>query len=367
MSYSDPTGLLPFDDVDEEAYDGAPRRRRRRARRLLLAVVLVLLALLALPVGGLWVASERYAGNVERIPSALPAVPEQQRPQKAPAGPASKSLTFLLVGSDARSDAPTTGDGETYWAPGAQRTDTIMLVHLTGRRDKAYVVSIPRDSWVAIPGRGKNKINAAYAFGGPPLLVQTLEQLTGVRIDHVAAIDFQGFRTMTDALGGVDITVREPTAAPGGGTWAPGTYTLDGDEALAYVRERYRLPRGDFDRVQRQQNFLRSLMNQALSSGTVTNPVKLSRFVRAVTNSVGVDEGLSNGDIRRLALGLRSLRRGDVEFLTVPVAGTGYEGAASVVYLDDKRANALWQALRADDVETFLATTPTDRLGRVVR
>jgi LCP family protein required for cell wall assembly len=224
-----------------------------------------------------------------------------------------------------------------------------MLARFTGDRQHAQIVSIPRDSWVNIPGYGMNKINAAYAFGGPSLLIQTVEQLTGVRIDHYAAIDFGGLIQVTDDLGGVDVVVAETTS------WGPYTFHaglnhLDGDQARWYVGQRYGLPGGDFDREKRQQQYLKAMFGKLFSAGTFTNPARLDPALRAVTSAVAVDSSLSNSDLLGLAVSLRDLRPADIQFFTAPVLGTGMEGDASVVYLDQATDDRMWRYLQSDSL-----------------
>lgn len=324
-------------------YGEPPRHRRKPGMRRALTVVLIcglVIALMAF--GGLWFLTERYAGNIARIPDVFTGLDPRQRP--APATPASGEdeapLTFLLVGSDSRSDEPTTGDAATA-GPGSQRSDVLMLLRLSADRREAFALSFPRDSYVPVPGYGTTKINAAYSYGGPTLLVQTVEQLTNIRIDHFLSVDFVGFKAITDALGGVDVRVAEQTGAFGV-TFTKGVNHLDGDEALAYVRQRYRLPNGDLDRVQRQQNYLRAVMATVLRDNLLTDPAKLDDFLLAVTSSVSVDDGLSDLELLSLAASLRNLDPRSVHFLTVPVAGLGMEGSQSVVYLDQAGSQQLW-------------------------
>ncbi|HKE52399.1 MAG TPA: LCP family protein [Actinomycetes bacterium] len=350
----------PADDVE-------PRTKSGRRRRVLIVVLVGLLALSACTVGGAWWLSERYAGQVQRIPRVFDPIPEQERPDKQ-LGEAGKALNFLLAGTDRRSDLATTGEEALApaWVPGQQRSDTIILVHLTADRKNAYVISFPRDSWVDIPGHGLDKINDAFSLGGPTLYVRTLEHLTGIRIDHLAIIDWDGFIELTDALGGVDVTIPQTTYDfHNHRTWEAGTYHLYGKDALDYVRQRYGLPRGDFDRVQRQQNFLREIMRETLNSGTLSNPLRLARVLDAVTKTVSVDDTMSNADLRGLALSLRGIQQGNVVFMTAPISGTGYEGSASVVYLDEQRAQRLYDAIKNDDVDSYLAKygRPEERLG----
>lgn len=347
------------DEVDMAAIlteqEEKPQVRRSRRRRVLIVGLVSLLTLAACTVGGALLLFDR-ADQVQRIP-VFDRIPEAQRPVKPTEGPAAKAMNILLAGTDRRSDLATTGEQAEVeaWVPGGQRSDTIILVHLSADRKKAYVVSFPRDSWVEIPGHGYNKINAAFSFGGPSLYVQTMEQLTGIRIDHFAIIDWDGFIGLTDALGGVDVTISQNSYdSANDRSWTVGEHHLGGEDALDYVRQRYGLPRGDFDRVQRQQNFLREIMRKTLSSGTLTNPVRLNNVVNAVTRTVSVDDTLSNADLLSLAISLRGLRQRDVTFMTVPTAGTGYEGSASVVYLDQERAEELFKAIMNDDVVAYL-------------
>ncbi len=322
-------------------------RRRRALRRLALLVVAMSAAVALVGAGSAWFFVDRYAGNVDRLPNVF--VGLDQRPAETPGS----STTFLLVGADTRANGPTTGTAAVATATNT-RSDTIMLVRLAADGTHTQVVSIPRDSWVDIPGYGKNKINAAYAFGGPTLLVKTVEQLTGVRIDHVAVIDFAGFTAVTDSLGGVDVAIAAATSQ-GGVSFAAGVNHLDGARALAYVRERYDLPGGDFDRVARQQNYLRSVLSKAKSDGLLTDPGRLDSFMRTATASISVDDQLSNIDLVRLVLDRRNASEADSSFLTAPVAGTGMEGDQSVVYLDPAKDAPLWDYLHQDTLHAHLA------------
>jgi LCP family protein required for cell wall assembly len=359
------------EDVLRLDSDGAPddeaarRRRRRLGRRALLVAFGALLVLALLAGGGTYLVVDRVAGDIDRIPLVFDPIPEEQRPQKPTADePGADGLTFLLAGLDRRSDVPTTGtEAEAEaWRPGEARTDAVLVVHVTGERDEAYVVSIPRDSWVDIPGRGLNRINAAYSLGGPTLFVQTVEQLTDLRIDHLAVVDWHGFRNLTDAVGGVTLTFDQEVVARGR-TFPPGTHTLSGEEALAYVGERYGLPGGDFDRVRRQQNFLRALMQGLLTRETLTDPGSLAEVTGAVARAASVDDSLSGTAMIRLALEMRGIRSDDVTFLTVPTLGTGRAGAASIVVYDHEGADSLWRAVESDSLDRWLADNPEQSLG----
>jgi LCP family protein required for cell wall assembly len=332
-------------------------RRPRHALRRLLVVLGVLGLTLALVVGGgLWFLTERYAGNMQRISDAFAGLDDESRP--APATPAATAgaepVTFLLVGSDSRESG-----GSAVAAGG--RSDAIILARISADRQHAQLISLPRDSWVDIPGHGRNKINAAYAFGGAPLLIQTVEQLTEVRIDHYATIDFEGIVEVTDDLGGVDVVVAETTSTRGH-TFQAGVNRLDGDAARDYLRQRYELAGGDLDRVRRHQHFLQAVFSELLRTDLFGSPGRMDSALRTVTDAVAVDEGLGNGELLSLAYSLRDLRAEDVDSFTVPVLGTGNEGAASVVYLDTVAAERMWGYLRNDSLSQNAAEFAGDAL-----
>jgi LCP family protein required for cell wall assembly len=237
-----------------------------------------------------------------------------------------------------------------------------MLMHVAADRRTAAFVSIPRDSWVAVPDRGPDTISSAYAAGGPTLLVRTVEQLTALRIDHFALMDFAGFKDITDAVGGIDVRIAKATG-DNRGSFPAGLNHLDGDQALVYVRQRYNLPGGDLDRVRRQQNVIKALMAKAASRGLLSSPTGTLKLADSVARAVSVDDSLDNGDLRSLVLSLRGLRPAGVKFLTAPVSGLGREGKQSVVRLDGTRSAELWQAVARDDVAGYVAAHPDDALG----
>jgi LCP family protein required for cell wall assembly len=241
-----------------------------------------------------------------------------------------------------------------------------MLARFSADRRHAQLISIPRDSWVDIPGHGRNKINASYAFGGPPLLIETVEQLTQVRIDHYVAIDFDGLIQVTDDLGGVDVVVAE-TTSNGPYTFPAGVNHLDGDQARWYLGQRYGLPGGDFDRVRRQQQYLQSMFGKLFSSNTFNDPGRLDSALLAVTSAVSIDDTLGNGDLLALAYSLRDVTPQNVEFFTAPVLGTGMEGPASVVYLDTVACERMWAYLRGDSLAQNAAEFQDEALPDVPR
>lgn len=335
----------PGDGGDDNGADVAAERRRKRGRRWVLISIAAITAVLVASVVGLVLNRQSaYDRNMKRIPNAFPSGPDR------PAAGAAGAENWLLLGSDKRDP----GDPG-YGKIGGQRADTIMLAHLPADHKAAYLVSFPRDSWVTIPGHGKSKINAAYAYGGSALLIQTIEKITGVRVDHFGIIDFGGLRTMTDALGGVDVRIDRAVHDPKNKvTWKAGVNHLNGDLALKFVRQRYGLPDGDFGRIKRQQAFLKALAKKSVSRGTFTNPLKLNAFLDALTKSVSVDDSVKIGHLRSRALNFRDLRAGDISFMTAPTQGTGREGAQSVVYLHSLKAPLLYDALRRDRMGDYL-------------
>lgn len=325
-----------------------PKHRTKRRKFLLGGLALVGVGVLLLAGAGWW-AVGHYTGRVERIPNAFPTqVPASAQPKDSAGGE-----TFLLVGVDSRSDLPTTGkDAKApQWTYGAQRSDTMMLVHLPEDRSNAYVVSLPRDSWVDIPGHGKAKLNAAFSWGGPPLLIDTVQRLTDVKVDHLAVIDWDGFKKLTDSVGGVDLTVDGERRH------------MNGTQGLVYVRERHSLARGDLDRTHRQQNFLRAVLSKVLTPGNLTNPLKTGEVLNNLTDSVSVDDRLGNGDLRDLLWGSRDIRPSGMVFMNAPVTGTDTIDGQSVVLLDAAKDRTLWDAMRADTLKSYVAGHRTDRLG----
>lgn len=347
-------------DPDSAAPAAPARRRRSRGARIAIALVCALALLAVGTVAAVTLVQHRISSKMEYLDDPFDDLTDRPGatsdatadPSAADAAP----VNILVLGSDSRISA---GD-PSQWEYGAQRTDAIMLVHIPADRSGVQVMSIPRDSWVSIPGYGEAKINAAFAFGGPSLLIETVEQLTGVRIDHVAVADFESFAELTDELGGVEIELPDGMNSRGV-TLEPGTHTFTGDQALVYVRERYDLPRGDIDRVQRQQNWMRAIMRAAIDRGILTNPLELMSFLETAANGMAVDDGFTIATMRDLAVSMRDVRPGDVVFMTVPLAGTGTSAdGQSIVNLDRPAFDALMAAVAADDVDGYLDEHPDE-------
>jgi LCP family protein required for cell wall assembly len=314
------------------------KRRRFRPRTVLASVAAVLVLLLVAAVVGAQLVSRRVLNDVQRIPDVFTPLESADRPQK-PTG-TEKTLNVLLVGVDS-------GAGED-----SERSDAVMLVHVAASRRSAALVSLPRDSRVAVPDRGVATLSSAYAAGGPSLLVRTVEQLTTLRIDHFAMVDFAGFRDITNAVGGVDVRV-----APAGAALPAGVNHLDGDAALRYVRQPARTPGDQLARVRRQQEIMKALMAKVSDVGLTSNPVKTLTLLDSIAAAMSVDDSLSDGEMRSLGLSLRHLRPDQVVFLTAPVSPGG-AGGRDVVRLDTVRARALWDAMAKDNVTGYVRGHP---------
>lgn len=300
-------------------------------------------------------------------PQAAEAPEESAAPERSPA--AREAVTILVAGVDA-GDGPkiarAMAAGE--WPPGVYRTDTIMLVHLTANRRRAHVVSIPRDVWVPVEGYGRQKINAAFSLGGPSLYADTVGRLTGADLDHLMIVDWKAFRKLTTAVGGVKVRIPRDVYDPSQDVrWEAGTYRLQGKKALQYVRQRHGLPGGDLGRMRRQQNFMRSLLEKLMADGTLQNPVRLTRVVEAVSDNLVVDDGLSDADLRDLALSARGLAAERVTFVTAPTKGLARRDGQSVLLPKVRQTRRLFAAMQSGRMKRFLERNDIGQLPDRVR
>ena len=272
----------------------------------------------------------------------------------APAPDSGRPLNILLIGSDSRG---ATAEEAMSGAGSDQRADSLMLVHIPAGRSKIYSISLMRDLWVGIPDHGNAKINAALAFGGVPLMVQTVESIFGQRIDHVAMIGFDGFVGMTDALGGVDVDVPAPFVSYVDQiAFTAGPNPLDGKQALEFVRERYAFADGDYQRVRNQQAFVKALLGKNLSADSLLTPFKVHNAVSALAPFISVDGGLDAAALASLAVELRDVRPRDMLMFTLPTRGIGTSTDGQSIVLPDPGAiGALSAALAADTLGDYVA------------
>ena len=342
---------------------------RRGHKRWTAGLVAAAVAVVA-ATGGYAYSLNQKIDLIPRVDDGVLNTNKEDRPPKAP----NKAVNILLMGADNPQrlvKKPTVAalleDGE--WDPGAYRSDTMMVVHIPADRKAAYVVSVPRDSYVPIYDdegvqHGQNKINAAFAEYGPFGTWRTIENLSGVHIDHMAVIDYAGFNDLTEAIGGVDVYVPETVYDEAQEQeWTQGWHHVEGELALKYVRMRHGLIEGDFDRIDRQQNFLRAVLQKTLADGTIGNPFKLNRVLGAITDHLAVDQSWSTKDLRGLALSLRGIDSKKVRFLTLPLLRyQDIPGVGSSNIINIQAAKLLWKAVLDDKVGPYLKDHPQDEL-----
>jgi LCP family protein required for cell wall assembly len=329
----------------------APHPRLRRLA-LRTTATLALLVLAASGVGHAMVDSAER--GLERV-DPFQGLPDGQRPD------AGDGLTMLLIGTDSREDLSERerdtyhlGDVSCYCA------DTVMLLHLPASRDRLTVVSLPRDSYAELPAHEfaptgghhephADKLNAALSHGGPALMVSTVERLAGLRVDHYLELDFAGFVRAVDEVGGVPVCTTRPLRdEPAGLDLPAGAHTLDGAEALAYVRARHVDGTSDVGRMERQQDFLAAFLDRIASSGVLLDPGRVTGAAEALLDSVRVDPDFDVAEMVELAEAMREVSPSDAEFVSVPLAERERElpnGGTAVVW-DAEPAERLFDALR---------------------
>jgi len=256
-------------------------------------------------------------------------------------------MNILVLGSDAREDEN----------PEDQRSDTMMLVHIPESRDEMYVMSIMRDLWVEIPDVGMSKVNSAQSHGGYPLTIRTVENLTGAEIDHMVVIDFDGFRDLTTALGGVEINndMAFSSGQVNPSYYPEGTIRLEGTDALRFVRERKAFTDGDYQRVKNQQKFLTGIASGVLDSATLTDPGKIAGMVHAFTPYLTVDESLDASTLVSYGLSMNQMRASAITSFTIPNDGTGTTaGGASVVWPDEEGLAEMRTAMEQGTMGEFV-------------
>ncbi|WP_308346790.1 LCP family protein [Streptomyces sp. ISL-66] len=337
-----------------------PSGRRRVLRWIGLGTVLLVLAGAA---GGWWVYS-KLDGNITEDTSAATELRRYDR--ERPAHLAGGAQNILLIGSDSRSGKANSRYGHDK---GTQRSDTTILLHLPADRKSATAVSVPRDLMTRVPACLKPdgsrtteqfvQFNWAFQWGGAACTIRTVEALTGIRIDHHMVVDFGGFTKMIDAIGGVEVCLKRPVDDPEARLKLPaGRQTLQGEQALGFVRARYSLGNGsDTERMERQQLFLGSLVKKVQSNGVLLNPGKLYPLLDAATSSVTTDPGLASlRGLYELVRGVRDVPTDQIKFLTVP--RRPYTANANRDELQEPDATQLFQRLRADKPLTIAPPEP---------
>ena len=333
----------------DEFHDEPPRPRRRHTGRTIILVLLSLVVVVAVAAGlFLWNMARTFDNGAQNLDNAFPE--ESGRPAKGSAE--DSGTTVLLLGSDKRPqgvDPDVTGS----------RADSIMLLHIPEDGGQMYVMSIMRDTWVDIPGVGEAKINAALDHGGMPTMVSTIEENFGTRVDEVAMVDFAGFEGLTDALGGVTVDVPVAFTSHDGRRFEAGPQTMDGEQALAFVRERYAFDDGDYQRVRDQRAYLRAMIDKLVSAGTVSNPVKLNDVVKKISPYLTVSDGLTSGWIAKQAPQLVGLKGSSIHMFTVPNKGVGTSAdGQSIIVADEAAMKEIGAAISNGTLEQYAKTVP---------
>ncbi len=310
------------------------RARRQRLQVFALATASALTLCLA---AGSWVVTSYVSDSLGRVNAGTQGTP------------ASGPINILVAGIDTRGGLTRRQEIQLHVGDAiSDNTDTLMVVHIPANHASAEVVSLPRDTWINIPGHGMNKINAALAIGGPQLMVKTVEQATGLVINDYVEIDFLGFVKVINALGGVNVCLPFAVNDPYSGLHlSAGPHHVDGVTALEFVRDRHSFALSDIARIGDQQQLLSSVLTEATSSGLLANPIRLEEFLSSVTAALKVDNGFN---VIELAQDLRGLRAQDVTFTTVPLASMNYvtpDGQSAVLW-DKAGAAVLFKRLRDD-------------------
>ncbi|MEU7424527.1 LCP family protein [Streptomyces sp. NPDC040750] len=301
---------------------------------------------------------------------------------------AGHGMNVLLVGTDGR-DKISEQERRAFHLGGqpCHCTDTMMIVHISEDRERATVVSLPRDSYADAPahvdqnsghrhGPHPIKLNAAYAEGGPQLTIRTVENMTHVKIDHYLEVDFTSFMRTVDVLGGVRVCTPTPLKDSYTGLdLAPGIHTLKGGQALQYVRARHLDGASDLGRMKRQQRFLAALIEKATTSGVLLNPIRFRDVTRAVLGSVRADAGFGTDELLDLGRAMRSFSPSSSEFTTVPIGQLNFQvkGIGSTLKWDPAGADKLFRSVRddqpltADRPHRTSTTTPVEADPRRIR
>lgn len=353
----EPLGL-PLDDSPEQSRSAPPQRRRPQAaaapatqaapprprkkfrkRRIIIPLLVVLLvAIIAWPAYLMWYGNSKLT-HIDALSGA----------------PDTPGRTVLFAGTDKRSE-----DGINDGVEG-QRSDSIMLVHIP-ESGNASLISLPRDTYVEIPGYGPGKLNSAYSRGGPELLVLTVENLTGLTVDNYVEVGMDGIANLVDAVGGIELCLDyDVSDAYSGLEWEAGCHESDGTTALAFSRMRYADPQGDIGRTARQRQVIAQVMNEVLTPSVLVNPFKQRDIVGSTATVLTVDQDTSLFDLARIAMPMRSIMGPDGIIGTPPIIDMNYQpgGVGSTVLLDPNTVDEFFAKVRdgsitQDDVAVTL-------------
>ncbi len=349
MSGDDGDGLgrLLSDEPPSEPSAG-PRRAAKRKVRKWLALLLVLLLTMVVGVGFYVIQALLAITSIERDESLLPSYEGQPVDTETVGAP----MNFVLMGSDSRGQD-------------RGRSDSLMIAHISGDRSKVYLVSFPRDMYVEIPGHGKNKINAAYSFGGVPLAVRTLESLTDVRMHHVVVTDFEGFIGLTEELDGVTVFNESASSVPALGYDYPrGDITIKGDEALIYVRDRYNVAGGDLGRAARQRAVVKAIAVKLMKPSVMANPVTFAKVAGKIGQFFTVDDKLTVDKMFELATSLRITGAADIITLQAPLAGFANNSSGAVDLVNFKQLAEMSEAMKTDTMSDYWAKHKNEQFNR---
>ncbi|NUU30624.1 LCP family protein [Arthrobacter sp. C9C5] len=317
-------------------------------------LVLALVLLLSAGIAAAFLLAPRTENAAPAQSPAPSATPTAKPTPTPPPEPPPTALNILLIGSDSRVNqrgAAAAGKASD------QRSDTMVFIHLPANRQRVYGISLMRDLWVTIPGHGQAKINASLQLGGIPLTTRTVESLLGQHIDHTVMVDFQTFAALTDAVGGVDVTLKQPftsTIDPGV-AFRAGVNRLNGARALDFVRERKAFVDGDYQRVRNQQTFLKAVLAKVVKQ-SMANRATARKLASVVLPRTVVRPALTLDTLARLTFSFRNTPPGGGVFFTLPTAGVGTSDDGQSIVLQDPAATAeVAAALRANKIDRYVA------------
>lgn len=338
-------------NTDTASAAPAEATHKRKRLRIVLIVTASVLAVLLAAGGVAYAIVQSWFNEIETV--SIEVDPSLKRPEK-PEVPAEAPvpINILLLGSDNR-NATTTSTGF--------RSDAIMVAQISADRKNVTIMSIMRDNWVNIEGVGEAKINAAFSYGGVPLAVNTVENFIGVQIDHVMIVDFQSFKGLTHAVGGVTVYNAKPfTSSHSGKSFAEGEIRLEtGDDALDFVRERYEFVDGDYQRVRNQQAYMKGLVQAILSKDTLTSPSRVTNTISSLKPYLIVDEGLTLPVAADLGLSLKDLRSENIAYFTSPTLGTGTSAnGQSIVIPNQTEMDNVRAAFQAGTLHEYAVAHP---------